>query len=403
MIYNLGIFLYGIFLKMAALFHPKAKKWVEGRKGYWNHLPDVTGKKVVWFHCASLGEYDQGKPIMEAWRSKFPNDYILVTFFSPSGFDQIKNKSVGDYTCYLPLDTVRNARKFVLHFHPKVTFFVKYEIWINHLKETKKRGSKIYSISASFRENHRFFKWYGANFRKALTLFDRIFVQNEKSKQLLSTIQLSQVTVAGDTRFDRVVQRTKDIKPNNILDPWANGENIFVIGSSWPADEAIIIPNINHSNIKEKVILAPHEVDKKHIDEIVQQLTVNHQLYTKLQEGEELNTATQVVILDCIGVLADAYQYGKIAYVGGGFGTGLHNILEPAAFGLPVIFGVKHQKFPEAQDFINHNIGREINDSQQFLLAYTDFMQEKEVTERVNQFVQKNLGATAIIMRQITE
>lgn len=403
MIYNLGIFLYGLFLQIAALFHPKAKRWMEGRKGYWNHLPAVEGKKVVWFHCASLGEYDQGKPIMEAWKAKFPTDFILVSFFSPSGYEQIKDKSVGDYTCYIPLDTPRNARKFAHHFRPSVTFFVKYEIWINHLKEANKIGSKLYSISASFRENHRFFKWYGGNFRKALALFDHIFVQNEKSKELLATIGINQTTVAGDTRFDRVVQRAQENKTNKILAPWVGNESVFAVGSSWPADEAILIPNINNSIIQEKVILAPHEVDQKHVEEITQQLKVSFQLYTNLRKGEALASSTRVVILDCIGVLADAYRYGKIAYVGGGFGTGLHNILEPAAFGLPVIFGNQHGKFPEAQDFINNGIGIDVEDTQGFLTAYAHFKEQNDITEKVQEFVQNNSGATAIIMQQVAE
>lgn len=403
MFYNLGVSLYGLALKMASLVHPKAKKWVDGRRNFWDNLPDVSDKKVIWFHCASLGEYDQGKPIMEAWRKRNPTDYILVTFFSPSGYENMAKKSVGDYTCYLPLDTPTNAQKFIQYFQPKVTFFIKYEIWINHLTEAKKIGSKIYSISASFRKNQRFFKWYGSKFRKALSLFDHIFVQREESKTLLATIGIHQVTVSGDTRFDRVIQRAREEKVNEIIEPWARNSEILVVGSSWEDDERIIIPYINDFKMRNQVILAPHEVNSKHVDEITRQLKVSYQLYTNLQKGEPLKPTTIVLILDCIGVLADAYRYGTIAYVGGGFGTGLHNILEPAAFGLPVIFGPKHDKFPEAKEFINAGIGKDIGNGNEFFEAYKFFQKQTDIRRKVNEFVGKNVGATEKIMEVLEQ
>ncbi|WP_417265600.1 3-deoxy-D-manno-octulosonic acid transferase [Brumimicrobium sp.] len=402
MLYNFGIFIYGILMRIGALFHPKAKKWVNGRKHFWENIPSFQNEQVVWFHCASLGEYEQGKPIMEAWKSEHPNDLILVTFFSPSGYENMKNKSVGDYTCYLPLDTKRNAEKFIAHFNPKAAFFIKYEIWINYLKIAKKNKVKLYSVSASFRKNHRFFKWYGGMFRKALFMFDHIFVQHELSKELLATIGVNEVTVSGDTRYDRVAQRVEEEKENPIIAPWAKDESIFVMGSSWPDDEEIVIPYINDFKINSKVIIAPHEVDRGHIHQIEDRLKVNYQLYTNIQNGEELQRHTQVLILDCIGVLADAYRYGQLAYVGGGFGTGLHNILEPAAFGSPVIFGPIHKKFPEAQEFIDAGIAKSCDENKSFFEAYTFFKNKVGINKTVKDFIESKRGATRIVMETLT-
>jgi 3-deoxy-D-manno-octulosonic-acid transferase len=390
-------------MHIGALFHPKAKKWVKGRKYFWKNIPDLKNEKVVWFHCASLGEYEQGKPIMEAWKEKYPTDYILVTFFSPSGYENIKDKSVGNYTCYLPLDTRTNAKKFMQHFQPKVAFFIKYEIWINHLKAAKKNGAKIYSVSASFRKNHRFFKWYGGMFRKALFLFDHIFVQTQQSKILLANIGINNVTVSGDTRYDRVSARAEANKTNSIIDSWAKDESIFVLGSTWPVDEEMILPYINDFKINTKIIIAPHEVNRNHIQQIEDRLKVNYQLYTDIQNGEVLKQHTQVLILDCIGILADAYRYGNIAYVGGGFGTGLHNILEPAAFGLPVIFGPTHKKFPEAQEFIDAEIAKSCDENKSFYQAYNSFRNNEEVQIKVKTFIKNKVGATEIVMVKVIQ
>lgn len=401
MLYSLGIYLYHIILHISSVFHPKAKAWIKGRKNFWSQLPQIENQNVVWFHCASLGEYDQGKPVMEKWKETYPNDFLLITFFSPSGYEHIVNKSIGDYTCYLPLDTKKNAQKFIQHFQPKNTFFVKYEFWINFLKATKQGGSKIYAISASFRKKQHFFKWYGGIFRKALGLFDHIFVQNQKSLDLLSSINIRNASISGDTRYDRVMQRAAVRNENVIIAPWAKDEDIFIIGSSWPDDEEIIIPYINDFKIKSKVIIAPHEVHSKNIERITQSLKVSYQLYTQIEKGEPLNPLTMVLVLDCIGVLADVYQYGKIAYVGGGFGTGLHNILEPASFGLPVIFGPKHQKFPEAHEFIERKIGKSCHENRTFFNAYREFIKEENINERVSTFMNEKKGATEIIISKV--
>ena len=404
MFYSTGIYLYGAIIRLAGILgNQKAKKWVNGRHQWLKNLPNTQGKKVAWFHCASLGEYDQGLPVMEAWKKQYPDDFILVTFFSPSGYENKADQSIGDATCYLPLDTPANARNFIEHFRPNHAFFIKYEYWINFIKYADQRNCSIYGLSAIFRPSQRFFNWYGGVFRKALHRFDYFFVQNQSSRQLLNSIGITNTTVTGDTRFDRVLERVENHKNQPIIGQWANKEHVFVMGSSWSIDEEMIIPFINNGDIASKVIIAPHEVNEDHIQKIKKQLNVSSERYTEIDESTGIAPSTKVLILDCIGLLASAYQYGKIAYVGGAFKTGLHNILEPAAFGLPVIFGPHYAKFPEAQLFIDEKIGQSVVDSDSFYKAYQHFSANDKITLRVYQFMQENRGATTQIMHHFTQ
>jgi len=403
MFYSTGIYLYGAFIRLAAILgNQKAKKWVDGRYQWLKNLPNTQEKKVTWFHCASLGEYDQGLPVMEAWKKQYPDDFILVTFFSPSGYENKVDQSIGDATCYLPLDTPANARNFIEHFRPNHAFFIKYEYWINYIKYADRRNCSIYGLSAIFRPTQRFFNWYGGVFRKALHRFDYFFVQNQSSQQLLSSIGITNTTVTGDTRFDRVLERVENHKTQPIIGQWTNTENVFVMGSSWSVDEEMIIPFINSGAIASKVIIAPHEVDEDHIQKIKKLLRVSTERFTEIDETTGIQSSTKVLILDCIGLLASAYQYGELAYVGGAFKTGLHNILEPAAFGLPVIFGPRYAKFPEAQLFIDEKIGQSIVDSDSFYKAYQHFSANDKISHRVYQFMQDKRGATAQIMHHFT-
>lgn len=402
MLYNLGIRLYGLGILIASIFNQKARQWIRGRKFFWSKLPDVSNKNVVWFHCASLGEFEQGRPVIEKWRKEFPTDFILVTFFSPSGYEIKKDDPVADFICYLPLDTPRNAKKFIKHFNPSSAVFVKYEFWLNYIKKASQNGTKLFSISAVFRSSQRFFQWYGKSFRKALRSFDTIFLQREENKVLLDRFNINNTVIAGDTRYDRVADRLESNIRNKYFEHWQfSNEPIFVVGSSWPDDEAIIIPKINKKAISIKVIIAPHEVNDKHISEIEALLSVPYQKYTELSEDNLPKEDTQVIILDCIGVLAEAYKYGTVAYVGGGFGTGLHNILEPAVFGLPVIFGPEFEKFPEAYDFIAAGIANSVMDEDEFIDAFYDFMNSEEVNSLARTFVKSRIGATEIILNNI--
>lgn len=398
--YNLSIRAYGSAVRIASLFNPKAKKWVVGRKNFFKNLPEVHGKNVVWFHCASLGEFEQGRPIIETWKKKYPTDFVLITFFSPSGYEVRKNYEQADFCCYLPLDTPSNAKKFITHFHPKKAFFVKYEFWLNYIREAQVIDCELYSISTLLRKNHRFFKWYGGIFRRVLKHFHHFFVQDENTRDLLNSISIEQVTVVGDTRYDRVYDRVLEKNTNPLLDQWINTtDTVLVIGSSWKEDEELLLPLLNKADLFDKIILAPHEVGSDNVNRIISLLGLPYEKYTRAEKNEQITTAANVLILDCIGVLADAYQYGTIAYIGGAFRTGLHNILEPATFGLPVIFGPNHAKFPEAQQFIDAGIGKSVetkDELQHAMESYTKNIEQE--APKVKAFVAANIGAREKIM-----
>ena len=398
--YNLSIRAYGSAVRIASLFNPKAKKWVVGRRHFFENLPDVNEKNVIWFHCASLGEFEQGRPIIEAWKKKYPTDFVLITFFSPSGYEVRKNYEQSDFCCYLPLDTPSNAKKFITHFHPKKAFFVKYEFWLNYIREAQVIDCELYSISTLLRKNHRFFKWYGGIFRRELKHFHHFFVQDENTRDLLNSISIEQVTIVGDTRYDRVYDRVLEKNTNPLLDQWINiTDTVLVIGSSWKEDEELILPLLNKADLFDKIILAPHEVGSDSVNRIISLLGLPYEKYTRAEKNEQITTAANVLILDCIGVLADVYQYGTIAYIGGAFRTGLHNILEPATFGLPVIFGPNHAKFPEAQQFIDAGIGKSVqtkDELQHAMESYTKNIEQE--APKVKAFIAANIGAREKIM-----
>jgi 3-deoxy-D-manno-octulosonic-acid transferase len=403
--YNLSVRAYGFAVRIASLVHPKAKEWIVGRKDIFHKLPDVTNQQVIWFHCASLGEFEQGRPIIEAWKQKFPSDFLLLTFFSPSGYEVRKDYEQADFCCYLPLDTPTNAHRFIKHFHPKKAFFVKYEFWLNYIRQAKKIQCELYSISTLLRENHRFFKWYGGVFRKELVHFNHFFVQDENTHQLLKNISITQATVVGDTRYDRVYDRVKENTTNPLLEGWIKPDDkVLVVGSSWKEDEELLFPLLNESNPFDKIILAPHEVAQQNIQRITASLKLNYARYALIEKNEHIPSETEVLILDCIGVLADAYRYGTIAYVGGAFKTGLHNILEPATFGLPVIFGPHHAKFPEAQLFINAGIGKAIKNKEELEIAIAQNVSNiHELAPKVKTFIATNIGAREVIMDWISK
>lgn len=393
-VYHLFVFLYGVGIKIYSFFNPKAKKWVDGRKNLFESLPNVVRKDVVWFHCASLGEFDQALPVIEKWNH---NDFILVTFFSPSGYENKKNFKGADYICYLPLDTPKNAEKFVQHFAPKNVFFVKYEFWLNYIDALYRIDSSLFSLSTVLRPNQHFFKWYGGIFKKRLAKFKYFFVQNAETYQLLQSIGINQAEVTGDTRFDRVLARKNNTTPNSFIQNWLEKEKAFVIGSSWQKDEEVILPILKSSS--EKIIIAPHEVNKKNIQRLIQSLPNEYFLYSHLLNGQKaIPKDTRILVLDCIGILAEAYSFGKHAYVGGAFGSGLHNILEPAAFGLPVIFGPNYAKFPEAEMFIEKGIAQSIANAQEFKKAYDQHEKDYDsMSEKINHFMDSESGATTKI------
>ena len=403
-LYNLGIRFYSIFIFIASFFNPKAKEWIDGRRDFFKKLPELTNDNIYWFHCASLGEFDQALPVINLLKEKDSSIFILVTFFSPSGYLHFhKRKHQADYVCYLPSDTPKNAKKFIAYFKPKKVFFVKYEFWANYIFEAKKNKAKLFSLSAIFREKQHFFKPQGGFFRKILSQFDFFYVQDDHSKKLLHSIGIDQSIVSGDTRYDRVLENKKQLEPNDILDEFLNGEKAFILGSSWPEDEQIILPFINSDLINQKVIIAPHDISVKHIDAISNELTVKYIRFTSLLKGTKI-TDEKVIIIDTIGHLTNAYNYGNIAYVGGGFSGSLHNILEPTVFGLPVIFGPKFSKFPEAQSFINFGNGFSVHDSESFLKTYTAIFQNySAIQEKTFEIIQLNKGASLKVITHLNE
>lgn len=405
LLYNLGIRLYGLSIRFASLFNAKARLWVQGRR-FWRsdlmkHVSEL--ENGFWFHCASLGEFEQGRPLMEALKQQYPKTPLIVTFFSPSGYEIRKKYPLADYVCYLPLDTPENARFFVKHLNPKAVFFVKYEFWTNFLKQVKLRRCPLYLISGNFRRDQIFFTKKNPFYKLALRCFTHFFVQNEASQDLLNSIGFSNVSVCGDTRFDRVHQNAQCVQQNDVLQDFINGEEVFVLGSTWPIEHQMIIPKINDGTIKEKVIIAPHEVDSKSIKEIEAALTVPNFRYSHHDEYKTL-AHKRVLILDGVGMLANVYAVGNTAYVGGAFGKGLHNILEPAIFGLPVIFGPNYQKFPEGQEFMDVGIGFSIKNIGEFLNKKA-FIADNHVglKNATLAFMKSKTGATKLIINRLAK
>ena len=388
-LYNIGILLLGIGVRVHGLFNAKSKLWVEGRKDWRSKLPDTENRKVIWFHCASLGEFDQGLPLMWKFRQEHPNDYLLVTFFSPSGMRHYhKRKHPADHVCYLPLDTPGNARFMMAHFKPKYFFLIKYEFWSNHIIEAKKTGAKVFNVSGLFRQEHRFFKSYGSFFRKTLGYFDWFFVQNQESIELLKSIDLNNVSIVGDSRYDKVYQTKMSHTPDERIAEFCGNDRVFIVGSSWPKDEDILLPVIN--KMKCKVIIAPHNVDEKSVQSITKSLRRPYTRYTK-----GLKPNAEVLVLDTIGHLSSAYSFGAVAYVGGGFSGNLHNILEPAVFGMGVIIGPNHNRFPEAASFIKSGFGFDVSTSEELKHRIDYVLENKEcINEKAETFVDENRGAS---------
>jgi len=401
-LYQVGIQTASLLLPISSLFSSKMKLFINGRKKSFAVLKEKINpnKKYVWFHVASLGEYEQGLPVMEALKKEQPELGIVLTFFSPSGYEIRKNNTIADVTLYLPLDTKSNVKRFLDLVKPVQAFFIKYEFWPNYLTELKNRNIPTFLISGIFRENQLFFKPYGGFYREALQAFTHFFVQNETSKQLLHQLKFNNVTVNGDTRFDRVAQILEKDNRLDFIEAFKNQTKTIVIGSSWPQDEAFLIPYINEHTQNVKFIIAPHNIKEEQIQNIKNQLKKSVVLFSE-KEGKNL-ADFDVFIIDTIGILTKIYSYAEIAYVGGGFGTGIHNILEPATFGVPIIIGPKYQKFQEAKDLVAlgsclvvHN-QEDLNNA--FNLLIEDENTRKEKGNLSQQFVLKNKNATQVII-----
>jgi 3-deoxy-D-manno-octulosonic-acid transferase len=407
-LYNIFIFLYTLGIRIASLFNLKAKLWVKGRKDILKKIENglatkKPGQKVAWFHCASLGEFEQGRPVIEAFRKMMPDHLIVLTFFSPSGYEIRKTYSGADHVFYLPADFPRTARKFIEILNPDCAFFIKYEYWYNYLSFLKKSHIPVYMVSAIFRDTQLFFKGYGFWFRKQLHNLTWFFVQDENSEKLLMGIGIHQVSVSGDTRFDRVGAISGQQKQIKGIREFCNGSKVILAGSTWPEDEKVLLPFIFENKEKYKFIIAPHEVHEARITSLMSQLGNDCMRFSKADEMPISDF--HVLVIDSIGILSSLYRQAFVAYIGGGFGVGIHNILEPAAFGVPVIIGPTYQRFREARELILEGGAFCINNEFELtkvVQELTDFPDKhKRVSDICSEYVEVNKGATKHIIEHI--
>ena len=401
--YNIVIYIYLIGVAIASCFNKKVKKMWAGERQALKVLREKVdpNARYIWFHAASLGEFEQGRPLMEYLRKTHPEYKILLTFFSPSGYEVRKNYKGADIICYLPLDTIRNARRFLRAIKPVMAFFIKYEFWYNYLHILQHRGVPTYSVSSIFRPDQIFFQWYGKGYGRVLKCFTHFFVQNIESKNLLGKLDIHDVEVVGDTRFDRVLQIKEASKQLPIVEKFTeNTSKVFIAGSSWLPDEEVFLKYFNlHKDWK--LIVAPHVIGEDHLAQIFE-LLKGRRVVRYTEATEENVKDAEVLIIDCFGLLSSIYHYGTISYVGGGFGVGIHNVLEAAVWDIPVIFGPNNKRFQEAQGLIMAGGGFEINDYQSFrdlmLRFETDEMFLQTSKKHAGEFVKGRAGATEKIM-----
>ena len=398
-LYNIFIYLYIGILHLICPFNKKIKTMLKGQKECFDKLKNINqNDKIAWFHCASLGEFEQGRPLLEEVKKHFPNHKILLSFYSPSGYEAKKNYSLADYIVYLPNDTRKNAKKFVSMVNPDLVFFIKYEFWYNYISALK--GKRLFQVSLILRENQYFFTWYGKWFAKQLKNFEHFFVQNQQTATLLNKIGYKNITISGDTRFDRVMTIANNAKSFPDIENFCKGDKkIILAGSSWLADEKIIEKAINDLDIK--LIIAPHIVEQSHINEI-QELFPKSILYSELAENKK---ESNILIINCIGILSNLYQYCDIAYIGGGFGVGIHNTLEAATFGKPICFGPNYHKFQEAIDLIDLNAAYSINNEEELKAVLSSLLGDKEKYEESakasKNYVQEKVGACKKIIEHL--
>ena len=398
--------IFSALANLISIFNPKALLWVRGQKNWeekvreWIKPEDHT----VWIHCASLGEFEQGRPVMDAIKKKRPELKIVLTFFSPSGYEIRKNYPNADCVTYLPADTPGNASRFINLIRPEYVIFIKYEFWNNYISTLYNKNIPLYLVSAIFRPGQHFFKWYGSFFRGMLRKFARIFVQDQRSVDLLTGIGLDNILLAGDTRFDRVVQITGTARDIPQLEKFRGNEKLFLAGSSWKQDEEIIAQYINKFPGKMKWVFAPHEIDIPNVERLEKLFKVSH---VRFSEFNNSSSDARVMIIDNIGMLSSAYKYAYIAAIGGGFGKGIHNILEPACWGIPVMFGPEHKKFREAVDLINEKGAMTFDSFGEFSNILDKWLTDEQFylksAKAASFYISKNTGATDKILQEISQ
>ena len=395
--YNIIIYLYLLGVAIYSRFNEKVRKMWRGERDAFRVLREKVDPKAryVWFHAASLGEFEQGRPLME----------ILLTFFSPSGYEVRKNYEGADIICYLPLDTIRNARRFLRTIRPEMAFFIKYEFWYNYLHILKHRGVPVYSVSSIFREGQVFFRWYGRQYGRVLKCFTHFYVQNETSRQLLASIGLHNVTITGDTRFDRVLQIKNQAKVLPVVEQFAANSKVFIAGSSWQPDEEIFIKYFKQ-HPDWKLVIAPHVIGEDHLQQIEKMLEGRKVLrYTKAVNDEGTQECPEALIIDCFGLLSSIYRYADVTYVGGGFGVGIHNTVEAAVWDVPVVFGPNHERFQEAQELKDCGGGFAIASYDDFAQLMDRFQADTQLMQSAGQaagnYVKSKSGATKLILSAV--
>ena len=403
-LYSIGISFYTILIRIAAYANTKAGKLIKGRKGWKKELTKIpSDKKVFFFFFSSLGEFEQGRPLIEKIKNKHPEIFILLTFYSPSGYEIRKNYKNADLIMYLPPDTKKNACYFIKHAHPTLAVFIKYEFWYNFIFYAKKEGVKLYSIATLFRNGQIFFKPWGKWFRKHLQYFEHFYAQNEQTALIAEKHDLKKITIAGDTRFDRVAEIASQNEEIDLVKEFAANHFTVIAGSSWPAEHNLLAKLCNHGPDDIKYIIAPHELNEKQYELLEKNIEAK---VTRLSQVSETQVKhARVLIIDSIGLLSRLYRYGNVALIGGGFGKGIHNVLEPAVYGLPVIFGPEYKKFHEAVTMVAQKIAFPINNYQQLetiigkLYHNKEYLREKSTQTRL--FVEHQLGATDLILQEI--
>jgi 3-deoxy-D-manno-octulosonic-acid transferase len=403
-LYNLGIYILNALAHLLAFFNSKARLWVAGTRDWESKVIDKIkpGERNIWIHCASLGEFEQGRPLIEALKKEYPEMKIVLTFFSPSGYEIRKNYDKADCIIYLPPDTPSNARRFVDLVRPEYAILVKYEFWNNYISELYSQKIPLYLVSGIFRPEQHFFRWYGSFFRGILRKFSLLFVQDNASMELLKGIGITNVAVTGDTRFDRVVQIAGTARDIVQLEQFRGEEKMFLAGSSWKQDEEIIAQYINADPYKLKWVFAPHEIHRENIDRLEKLFSVK---CVRFSEFSEENRDARVLIIDNIGMLSSAYRYSYLAAIGGGFGKGIHNILEAACWGVPVMFGPRHEKFREAIDLIKENGAASFDSYTTFRDILEKWLSDEpfylKSANAASGYIIKNKGATEKILAEI--
>lgn len=402
-LYRIGLVVFGLLMQLAALWHPKAKRWVAGRKNLLERMAAEIQPSTqhIWFHFASLGEFEQGRPVMEALKKERPETKLIITFFSPSGYEIRKNYELAEHVFYLPLDTPQHAAEFIRIVRPQLAVFTKYEYWYFCFRALSRQQIPLYIVSGIFRKDQVFFTWYGGLHRRMLGFVKHFFVQNQESVDLLSSLGFRNTTLSGDTRFDRVYELAKHSQDLPEIKSFCGESPVLIAGSTWPEDEALLV-ELLQKYPDWKLIIAPHEVDEAHIQAILQRFPKGQAVrYSDLTAHNQKPTT---LIIDTIGLLSSLYAYGDVAYIGGGFGKGIHNTLEAAAYDIPVIFGPNYQKFQEAKDLIALNAGFTVADEEELLAIMRELQDKRTRTESgkaAGQYVKSKAGATQVIVKHL--